>query len=54
MKLYHIVQINDKTGSRVQMTGHPMEHKECCTMLSKMIKWPKSFQLRNMLEEVQG
>lgn len=52
MKLYHIVQINDKTGSRVQMTVTPMEHRQCCTVLSKMVQWPKSFQLRNVLEEV--
>jgi hypothetical protein len=52
MKLCHIVQINDKTGAKVQMTGYPMPHRECCTVLSKMIQWPKSFQLRNILEEV--
>jgi hypothetical protein len=52
MKMFHIVQVNDKTGSKVQMTAAPMEHGKCCTMLSKMIQWPKSFHLRNVLEEV--
>ncbi len=36
MRLYNIVVINDKTGKRVLLTGYPMPHKECCTMLSKM------------------
>lgn len=52
-KLYHIVQINEKTGSKVYMTDYPMNHKNCCTMLSKMIKWTKHFNLRNQLEEVE-
>lgn len=36
MRLYNIAAINDKTGKRVLLTGYPMPHKECCTMLSKM------------------
>ena len=36
MRLYNIAAINDKTGNRVLLTGYPMPHKECCTMLSKM------------------
>lgn len=51
-RLYHIVQVNDKTGSRTQMTIYPMDHAKCCMMLSKMVQWPKHFQLRNILEEV--
>jgi hypothetical protein len=36
MRLYNIAVINDKTGKQVLLTGYPMPHKECCTMLSKM------------------
>lgn len=36
MRLYNIIAINERTGKQVLLTGYPMNHKECCTMLSKM------------------
>lgn len=36
MRLYNIVVINERTGKQVLLTGYPMNHKECCIMLSKM------------------
>lgn len=53
MKLYHIVRVNDKTGARTTMTAFPMPHKECCTVLSKMLDISRYPDLRNVLEEVQ-
>lgn len=46
---YHIVAIVDKTGKKVYFTGYPMPHAECCTMLSKITRYPWR---RLMLEEV--
>lgn len=54
MRLYHIVRVNDKTGARTTMTAFPMSHKECCTVLSKMLDISRYPDLRNILEEVQG
>jgi hypothetical protein len=36
VRLYNIEAINDMTGKRVLLTGYPMPHKECITVLSKM------------------
>jgi len=46
---YHIVVIVEKTGKKIQITGYPMTHKECCTMKSKMAEYPWR---RIQLEEV--
>ena len=36
MRLYNIVAINERTGKQALLTGYPMNHQECCIMLSKM------------------
>ena len=50
MRLYNIVAINERTGKQVLLTGYPMNHKECCTMLSKMTSHKDT---RKMLIEVK-
>ena len=39
-KLYNVVVINNKTKMKVVMNGQPMTHKEACTVLSKITKYP--------------
>lgn len=50
MRLYNIIAINERTGKQVLLTGYPMNHKECCTMLSKMASHKDT---RKMLIEVK-
>ena len=50
MRLYNIVAINDKTGKQALLTGYPIPHKECRTMLSKMTSHKDT---RKMLIEVK-
>lgn len=39
-RLYHIIAINERTGRRVTMTGYPMNHHDCCTMMRKITRYP--------------
>ena len=39
-KLYHIVAINERTGAKVYMTGYPMNHEQCCTMMKRISYHP--------------
>lgn len=48
-KRYHVVVINEKTGKKVYMTSSPVPHKEGCTILTKLTKYPWR---REQLEEV--
>lgn len=49
MRLYHVVAVNNKTRNKVYMTSSPVTHKQGCTILSKMTKYPWR---REQLEEV--
>lgn len=55
-RLYHIVVIREDTGRKTYLTGYPMSHAECCTMLPKVRTanrvWAK--RLRYQLEEVSA
>lgn len=48
---YHVIVVNDKTETKVRMTATPCTHKEACTILSKLVSYPKYPHVRNMLEE---
>lgn len=49
-RLYHIVAINEQTGSKVYMTRYPMPHNECCIMKSKITKYKwRRIQLEEVL-----
>lgn len=37
MRKYHVVCIRESTGHKVYMSATPMNHKEACTFLSKMV-----------------
>lgn len=52
MRLYNIIAINERTGKQVLLTGYPMPHKECCTMLSKMTGHKGT--MRMLIEVKQG
>lgn len=52
MRLYNIVVINERTGKQALLTGYPMPHKECCTMLSKMASHKDT--MRMLIEVKQG
>ena len=47
-RMYHVIIINTKTGKKVYMTQEPVTHKEGCTILSKLTKYPWRHE---MLEE---
>ena len=38
-RLYHIIAINDRTKAIVQMTGYPIPHDQCMTMLGKLTRY---------------
>lgn len=40
VRIYHIEVVNEKTGRRVTVTGYPMPHAQCMTMISKMTQYP--------------
>jgi len=46
---YHIIAIVLRTGAKIYMTRYSMNHRECCTMMSKM---SRSKYTRILLEEV--
>lgn len=48
-RMYHVVVINSRTGSKVYMTATPVTHREGCAILSKLTRYPWR---REQLEEV--
>lgn len=38
-RLYHIVAIHTRTGKVSRMTGYPMPHSDCCTMMRKITRY---------------
>lgn len=53
-RLYNVVAVIECTkmmryGEKFKLNAEPMTHKEACTFLSKLTKYPWR---RNMLEEV--
>jgi hypothetical protein len=54
-RLYHIVQVNDRTGSRIILSRpeEPMTHAEACIVLSKSRggAWERFPHLRRMIQE---
>jgi hypothetical protein len=50
-RMYDVVIVNEKTGTVTVMTSSPVTHKEGCTILSKMTKYPfRRNQLRELVE----
>lgn len=50
-RLYNVVVINEKTGTRVQMNAVPVSHAQGCAWLSKIADLPWR---RKQLEEIPG
>ena len=48
-RMYHVIVINERTGRKVYMTATPVTHKEGCTILSKLTRYPWR---REQLEEM--
>ncbi len=48
-RLYHLVAINEKTGTKTYLTRYPDTHKACCTLKSK---FSSHLARRIQLEEV--
>lgn len=44
-QLFHVVVKNIKTGKKVYMTTSPVTHKEGCTILSKLTKYPWRYEM---------
>jgi hypothetical protein len=51
VRKYHVVVLNNKTGNKAYMTVKPVTHKEGCTILGKLTKYPWR---REQLEEVNS
>ena len=51
MKKYHVVVINRKTQAKSYMTRTPVNHKQACTILSKLTK--HNFRLETLEEVAQ-
>lgn len=53
--LYHVVLVNDRTGSRLQLTGYPEPHEKACNFrracTTNHVQSHK--ELRLILEEVK-
>jgi hypothetical protein len=39
-RMYHVVVIVERTGRKVYMTATPVTHKQGCTILSKLTRYP--------------
>jgi len=50
-RMYHIVSVNDQTGRESRQTGYPMNHRESCIMLSKILPCYRPKHIRVMLVE---
>lgn len=48
-RMYHVVVINDRAGTKAYMTATPVTHQEGCTILSKIGPYKHG---RKQLEEV--
>lgn len=48
-RMYNVVVINEKTGSKVRMNAAPVTHAQGCTFLSKITDYPWR---RKQLEEI--
>lgn len=48
-RLYHLVSINEKTGSKTYLTAYPDTHAHCVTMKGRFTAYPWR---RIQLEEV--
>jgi hypothetical protein len=48
-RLYHVVVINQRTGSKTYMTARPEPHDKAVVLLSKLTKYPwRSEQLEEV------
>lgn len=56
MRLYHLILVNDRTGSRTQLTGTPEPHGRACKLrwANETNHYKSHKELRLILEEVQG
>lgn len=50
-RVYDILVINDKTGRETLLGLHPMTHKECTTIIGKMIEHPYTRKLPYEVKE---
>lgn len=52
-KLYHVVLVNDRTGSRLQLTGYPEPHDKACNFrwANETNHYKSHKELRLILEE---
>jgi hypothetical protein len=48
-KVYDILVINDKTNKQILMGMQPMTHKECMTVISKMVNYPTTRKMPYLL-----